>query len=773
MSNSESEADLQTAAEHRYLSYALSVITSRALPDVRDGLKPVQRRILFAMFQNLRLTANAKPRKSAQIVGEVIGKYHPHGDSAAYEAMVRMAQDFSLRYPLVNGQGNFGSLDGDSAAAYRYTEAKLTSIAEKILEDLGAETVDWRTNYDATNEEPVVLPSRLPQLLVNGSTGIAVGMATNIPPHNLTEVCDALVGLIDKPSSEVKDLLKSIKGPDFPTGGELLSSRKELLAVYESGHGPVKLRGTYKLEKAPRGKTQIIIKNIPYSVNKATLIEQIAGLIIDRKLTLLTDVRDESTTDVRIVLELKADADAEAAMAYLFKHCDLQVNFHVNLTCLMPDGESEAGQPGRVSLLQLCRSFLDFRLEVVTRRLSFEQRKLKERLHILNAFLAIYVDLDKAIRIIRSAESKADANTKLGKAFKLDEVQANAILEIRLYQLAKLEIGKIREEHGVKTKRLKEVDRLLRSEKLRWKLVRSELLDLQKEHGDRRRTEVSVSGKEDLAYDPEAYVLHEEATVLLTQDGWIRRVRELKEGAKPRLREGDSLLVTHDGSTRDRIAFFSTLGVLYVVSVADIPATTGYGEPVQSLFRFKDGERILHSLLVREGVVSELPKPTTAQKKMQTELFDRGEVIELAQESRPMLVASARGYGFRSSPDLTITTRTGRKFAKVAAGDELVVCEEVEGREVICLASGGKGLRFPLKDVAELSGVGRGVILMRVEPKEKLLGALTVSVSSKLVLDMGGGKTRPSSASDFPKIKRGGKGNKVVKRGTAAGLRRR
>jgi len=773
MSNSTSEADLQTAAEHRYLSYALSVITSRALPDVRDGLKPVQRRILFAMFRNLRLAASAKPRKSAQIVGEVIGKYHPHGDTAAYDAMVRMAQDFSLRYPLVDGQGNFGSLDGDSAAAYRYTEAKLTSIAEEILEDLGSDTVDWRTNYDATNEEPVVLPSRLPQLLINGSTGIAVGMATNIPPHNLSEVCDALVCLIDKRSSKVQDLLKFIKGPDFPTGGELLSSRKELREVYESGHGPIRLRGTYKLEKAPRGRTQIVIKTIPYSVNKATLIEQIAGLIMDRKLTLLTDVRDESTTDVRIVLELKSDAEPEAAMAYLFKHSDLQVNFHVNLTCLMPDGESEAGQPGRVSLLQLCRSFLDFRLEVVTRRLRFEQQKLKERLHILKAFLAIYKDLDKAIRLIRSAESKADANAKLCKAFKLDEVQADAILEIRLYQLAKLEIGKIRKEHAEKNKRLKEVEALLRSEKQRWRLVRGELVELKKTHGDTRRTEVSVSGKEDLAYDPEAYVVHEEATVLLTQDGWIRRVRELKEGAKPRLREGDSLAVTHEGSTRDRIAFFSTLGVLYVVGVADIPATTGYGEPVQSLFRFKDGERILHSLLVREGLSGEVPKPTAAQKKKQAELFERGEVIELAHESRPMLVASARGYGFRTAPDLTTTTRTGRKFAKVATGDELVVCDEVVGSEVVCLASGGKGLRFALKDVAELSGVGRGVILMRVDAKEKLLGALTVTASTKLLLDMGGDKTRPAAVSDFPKIKRGGKGNKVVKRGKALGLQRR
>jgi DNA gyrase subunit A len=772
MSNSATDTDLRAAAEQRYLSYALSVITSRALPDVRDGLKPVQRRILFAMYRNLHLAAGSKPRKSAQIVGEVIGKYHPHGDTAAYDAMVRMAQDFSLRYPLVNGQGNFGSLDGDSPAAYRYTEAKLTSIAEEVLQDLGSDSVDWRANYDATNEEPVVLPSRLPQLLINGSTGIAVGMATNIPPHNLTEVCDALIAMIDQPKVEVKDLLKHIKGPDFPTGGELLSSRAELRAIYESGHGPLKLRGTWKLEKAPRGKRHIIVQEIPYAVNKATLIEQIAALIIDRRLPLLTDVRDESTSEVRIVLELKSDADPEATMAFLFKHSDLQVNFHVNLTCLSPVGNSAAGQPSRVSLLELCRSFLDFRLEVVTRRLTFEKMKLRERLHILNGFIAIYDDIDLAIRIIRKAESRPDANKKLCKAFKLDEIQADAILEIRLYQLAKLEIDKIREEHAEKTKHLKEVERLLKSTKARWGLIRKEMLRLCDDHGDNRRTGVSVSGRDDLAYDPDAYVVDEEATVLITKDGWIRRVRELKEGAKPRVREGDALWATHVGSTKDRLAFFSTQGVLYVTPVADLPATTGYGEPVQSLFRFKDREKILYSMLVQEGA-PDLPEPTAKEKKRQAELFDRAEVIELEEEARPMLVASARGFGFRAAPELSTTTRTGRRFARVAAGDQLVVISEVAGDEVVCLASGGKGLRFPLGDVAELAGVGRGVILMRVDPNETLVGAVTADQTEKLIIEIEGGNPRQAAVTDFPAIKRGGKGNKVVKRGKPSGLQAR
>jgi DNA gyrase subunit A len=330
------QTDLGAAAEERYLSYALSVITSRALPDVRDGLKPVQRRILFAMFQNLRLGAGAKPRKSAQIVGEVIGKYHPHGDVAAYDAMVRMAQDFSLRYPLVHGEGNFGSLDGDSPAAYRYTEARLTAIAEEMLAELEAATVDWRPTYDATYEEPVVLPSRLPQLLMNGSTGIAVGMATNVPPHNLKEIADALVALVDDPELEVKDLLKHVKGPDFRPVGRSSRPEPSCGALTRAVRAQLRIRGEYKLEKLPRGREQIVVTSIPYAVNKATLIEQIAALINERKLPQIADVRDESTTDVRIVLELRPDASADAAMAYVFKHTDLQVSFYMNLTVLRP-----------------------------------------------------------------------------------------------------------------------------------------------------------------------------------------------------------------------------------------------------------------------------------------------------------------------------------------------------------------------------------------------------------------------------------------------------
>ena len=773
-------ADLRSAAEQRYLSYALSVITARALPDARDGLKPVQRRILYAMFQNLRLVATAKARKSAQIVGEVIGKYHPHGDTAAYDAMVRMAQDFSLRYPLVHGEGNFGSLDGDGAAAYRYTEARLTAIAEEMLADLGSDTVDWRANYDATLDEPIVLPSRIPQLLMNGSTGIAVGMATNIPPHNLGEICEALTALIDDPALEVKDLLKYIKGPDFPTGGELLSSKADLRTAYETGQGALGLRGQFKVEDLPRGKRQVVVTSIPYTVNKSTLIEQIAAQILERKLPQVIDVRDESTTDVRIVLELKSDAEPEVAMAFLFKHTDLQINFNVNLTCLTPTANPSAGQPGRVSLKDLCRQFLDFRMDVVTRRLEFEKRKLLARLHILDGFIAIYDNLDEAIRIIRKSDGRADAAQKLMARFGLDQEQVDAILELRLYQLARLEIDKIRAEREEKLKRLAEVERLLKKVSERWKLIRGEIGEIKTKFGDKRRTVASASGREDLAYDPDAYIVHEEATVLLSRDGWLRRVRELKDPSSARLREGDALFAVHEGTTRDRIALFSTKGVLYVLPVTDVPATTGYGEPVQSLFKFGDGERVLTSMLLSAGPIGEEKEPEKpaepgkGKRAGQGDLFSgggKGEVIELIEEARPLLVVSAGGYGFRAAPELSVTTRAGRRFARVADGDELIAVTSPDGPEVLCLARSGKGLRFPIGEATELSGVGRGVILMKLDDKDRVVGAIVPPAKTKLFVQIEGAGERAVARDDFPKGHRAGKGHKVVKRGTPGGLR--
>src|SRR5262244_487733 len=593
------EADLSEAAEERYLSYALSVITSRALPDVRDGLKPVQRRILYAMYQNLRLTAGARPRKSAAVVGEVLGKYHPHGDQAAYEAMVRMAQPFSLRYPLVHGEGNFGSLDGDSAAAMRYTEAKLAPLTDELFRDLRGQTVPFRPNYDATIDEPVVLPAAIPQLLLNGSSGIAVGMATNIPPHNFSEVINALVAMVDDPDIPTANLLKYIKGPDFPTGGELLTSKRELREIYESGQGAVKLRGEWQVESLPRGKRQVVITSLPYTVNKAQLVEKIAELVGGRKIPQVVDVRDESTDEVRIVLELKSDASDELAMAYLCKHTSLQTSFPVNLTCLVPTANPLVGQPAKLTLRDLCRHFLDFRLAVVTKRLEHELGELEARLHILAGLALIANSLDQVIRIIRNAASRKEARAQLMARFRLDEDQAEAILEIRLYQLARLEVEKIQNEQTEKEKRAKELRSLLGNEKRRWAVIREELLELGKRYGDKRRT--ALRSGEELTYDPEAYIVHEEATVVLSRDGWIKRVRELKDPTSTRLREGDAIRAILNGTTRDRLVLFTTRGVVYVLRVADVPATTGYGEPVQSLLKFGDGERVAAARVVRDA----------------------------------------------------------------------------------------------------------------------------------------------------------------------------
>ncbi len=486
---------LREELESRFLSYALSTIVSRALPDVRDGLKPVHRRVLYSMNQ-LKLSNEGRFRKSAVVVGDVIGKYHPHGDQASYETMVRLAQDFSLRYPLVEGQGNFGNIDGDPAAAMRYTEAKLSEIAGELLTDLKKETVDFVPTYDDTSLEPALLPARFPNLLVNGSSGIAVGIATNIPPHNLTEVIDALVALIDKPDLELKDILKYIKGPDFPTGGYLLASKKELKDVYESGRGPLKIRGDWSVEKLSRGKWNLIISAIPYSVNKTSLIEKIADLIITKKLPALVDVRDESTEDIRIVLEPKSQTvDPAKVMIFLFKHTDLQTNFAVNLTALTP-----SSKPLRHSLLQMLKSFLGFRYHTIEKKLVYELGVIEERLHILVALAKVYSKLDEAIKIIRSSKTRDEARTGLMNRFKLDEVQANAILDLRLSALVGLEISKIRKEKAEKEAERELIKSILSSEKKLWKLTRKELIEIRDKYGDKRLTKVSSSAKDELEY---------------------------------------------------------------------------------------------------------------------------------------------------------------------------------------------------------------------------------------------------------------------------------
>ncbi|MDX2021930.1 MAG: DNA topoisomerase (ATP-hydrolyzing), partial [Deltaproteobacteria bacterium] len=641
------DTSLADEARRRYLNYAVSVITSRALPDVRDGLKPVQRRILFAMFNNLHLYPDARFRKCAAIVGEVLGKYHPHGDTSSYEALVRMAQDFSLRYRLVDGHGNFGSLDGDAPAAMRYTEARLAPMAMEVLEELRQGTVDYRPNYDGSLEEPMVLPSRVPQLLANGCTGIAVGMATNIPPHNMVELCAAAIALANDRNLETKDLLKFIKGPDFPTGGLVTNSRSELREIYETGQGPIRLRGEWELETPKGGKPQIVITSIPYNVTKSTLVEKIAEVIINKKLAMLTDVRDESTADVRVVLEIKPGSDPALVMAYLYKHTPMELSFHVNMTCLVPTQNREICGPMRLNLRGILEEFLNFREEVVTKRFEFELAALEKRIHLLEGFRVVFDVLDEAIQIIRKSDGKQDAAGKLMKRFPLDDDQTEAILELKLYKLAKLEIKLILEELRDKQVKATEIRTILRDKKRLWRVIREELEAVSKQYNEKRRTRIGGPGSEDVEFSADAFIADEEVTVVLTRDGWLKRVRELKDPSSTRVREGDAVLSVLRMSTKEPMAIFSNAGSCYVMRAVDVPASTGYGEPIQKLFNFRDGERVVGALNVSDKAI----KPGTFA-----------------------LAMSRGGFGLRFSldPHRELSTRSGRKFAKLADGDDIV-----------------------------------------------------------------------------------------------------
>jgi DNA gyrase subunit A len=737
------DTSLAEEAQRRYLNYAVSVITSRALPDVRDGLKPVQRRILYSMYSLLHLYPDARYRKSAAIVGDVMGKLHPHGDVAIYDAMVRLAQPFSLRYPLVDGHGNFGSIDGDAPAAQRYTEARLTALATELLSEIKQGTVDFRPNYDGSTEEPIVLPARFPHLLVSGCAGIAVGMATNIPPHHLGEVCDAALALIDNDKLESKDLLKYIKGPDFPTGGQILNSKKELREIYETGQGPVRVRAEWTTEETRKGAPQIVITSIPFNVSKGTLVERIAEVIIGKKLPMLTDVRDESTTDVRIVLELKPGADAALVMSYLFKHTPLELSFHVNMTCLVPTENREVAGPLKLGLKSILQEFLDFREEVVTRRFQFELAELRRRIHILDGFRIIFDVLDEAIRIIRKSDGKADAAAKLSKRFRLDDLQTDAILELKLYKLARLEIQAILDELKEKRARAKEIEGILKDKRKLWKVIRSELEEIGKRFADKRRTKIGGGGGgEEVEFDAEAFILDEEVTVILSRDGWLKRVREIKDISATRLREGDAVLAAVRGSTKQPVAIFSNLGSCYVMRIHDVPASTGYGEPVQKLFNFRDGERVVAALLVAPTAQ---PAGTRA------------------------ISVTRRGYGFRFNldPHRELSTRSGRRYARVAEGDEVVGVLPAGEKDILCVVTTkAHALVCRAEEAPELANPGRGVTMIKVAEDDAVVGFGLGGLKDNdvIIAETESGKKLPVGPGRYKVTSRGGRGHQLAKR---------
>ena len=742
---------LHEAAQSRYLNYALSVITSRALPDVRDGLKPVQRRILYTMWQQ-NLTADAKHRKCAKVVGDVMGNYHPHGDAALYETLVRMAQPFSLRYPLVDGSGNFGSLDGDSAAAMRYTECRLARISDEILTEIEQTTVHFRPNYDGTRTEPVVLPSRIPNLLVNGATGIAVGMATNIPPHNLTEVCTALIKLLDNPDLTSAQLCRYVKAPDFPTGGQILNASEELKEIYKTGSGAIRLRGTWEEGPVTRAGKTIYITSITYTVNKSVLVERIAEVALSRKLPPLVDVRDLSTEDVRIALELKKDSDEKMVMAYLYKHTPLQTSFIVNLTCLVPtEGNPEIGRPERLDLHQMLWHFLHFRLDVVTKRLEHELAALRKRVHVLEGFEKVFDALDEILKIVRKSDGKQDAAQQIMKRFGLDAEQTDAILELKIYRLARLEILIIRKELEEKRRRTRQIVALLKDEPGRWGVVRVEIEEMQKKYGDARRSTLSSDAGE-AEYTAEDFIIEEDNVVIVSRDGWVKRQKEVKDVASTRVREGDAVMAVLSGSTRAAIVFFSNFGVAYTARIADVPASTGYGEPIQRFFKLRDREKIV-------GVLSLDPRVAGAIRPKK-----EGDVPPVHA-----VAVSSDGYSLRFSLESFVepSTRSGRRYARVAEPTEIVGVARITGDETLIAATrDARALLCSVDEVNFLSGPGRGVILIKLGGEDRVLGFIASTGDRDLLtVETTRGAEQTISSTKYEITGRGGKGRELLQRG--------
>ncbi len=778
LENGYTPVPLRLAAQSRYLNYSLSVITSRALPDVRDGLKPVQRRILYTT-RRLGLDHNAKHRKSAKVVGDTMSNFHPHGDSSIYDALVRMAQPFSLRMPLIDGSGNFGSIDPDPAAAMRYTECRRSRIGGELLRDLSTRTVPFRANYDGTDEEPVVLPSRIPNLLLNGATGIAVGMATNIPPHNLKELCRALIKLLNDPEIKPYQLFgeKVVQGPDFPTGGQVINTKSELREIYKTGQGAIKLRGKSKLVGGNKKTGRVLqITEIPYSVNKASLVERISELVYSGKLPLVTEVRDVSTDDIRIDLILKKGADEKKVLAFLYKNSQFQINFNMNLTCLVPTENPNVGRPERLGLKEALWYFLQFRLDVVTRRLENELNVLNRRIHILRGFVTIFDALDEIIRIIRKSDGKADAAAKIMKRFPvtkgrgkntgLDAEQTEAILELKLYRIARLEINLVLEELKKKEKRARAIRALLKEDTTntkssgRWKIVRGEIEEIVSDYcklpESKRRTTIEAAGRE-IEISAEDFIVAEDCHVLITRDGWVKRQKNIADPSKSRLRQGDSILALVAGSTRNSIGFFSSKGVCYTARMIDIPASTGFGEPIQKLFKLKDGERIVSALSFDPRVIGNV--------------FADPKEPDYCPDIHG-LAASSNGYALRFGLETLVepSTRSGRRYARASVGAEIIGVYAIDSNEtILAISHECRAMICPSEDINYLSGVGKGVMLIKLSKTDQLIGFKpSTGDRDLLTVETNRGAKKTISTAKYRTTSRGGKGNEIQKNGKIA-----
>jgi DNA gyrase subunit A len=756
MAESIQSVQLSRETRIRYLRYAVAVMRGRALPDARDGLKPVQRRILYTMYHDLHLHFDAQPRKCAKIVGDVMGNYHPHGDSAIYDALVRLAQDWVMRVPLVHGQGNFGSVDGDPPAAYRYTEAKLAAVADLLLAELDrtalAETdprpgpIRLTPNFEGTRDEPTLLPAQFPNLLVNGASGIAVGLATNIPPHNLGEVIRACVLLIDQPQASLAELMQKIKGPDFPLGGKIISDKATLRKIYEEGQGSIKIQGEWKLEEQGR-KQFIVITSIPYGVDKGALEREMGAIIEDKKLPQVLSLTNEMNErdGLRISMEIKAGTDPNVVMAYFFKHTALQQNFAYNMTCLVPD-ELGVLRPQRLGLRELLRVFLDFRLATVRRRFEYDLEQLRRRIHLLEGFKIVFNALDQAIKLIREASGKAEAGDKLMQTFGLDDVQVEAILEAQLYKLAKLEIQKILDELRDKQAQAEQIEAILASEAKLWGIIKAELQEIEKKYSDRRRTRIA-SDEDVPQFDESAYIQRENTNVVLTRQGWVKRVGRLSSVESTRVREGDEVQAVVPGSTLDHAIFFADDGTAYTARMHDIPASSGHGVPLSKLFKLSDQVRMV-------AVVGTDPRFVPATS---------------GQDGPLVVVVTAGGFAVRLPLALFAeeSTKSGRRYVKLAESDKVVFVDlaGADASGLLLASSGGRVLHVRLDDIPAVAGPAKGVVAIQLADDETCLGAALVrGPNDGLTVETSSGKLLHLTAQQHPPVSRGNKGTEVVKR---------
>ena len=748
--------DVMEEMKKSYMDYAMSVIVSRALPDVRDGLKPVHRRILYAMNE-LNFTHEKQHRKSARIVGEVMGKYHPHGDSSIYGAMVRFAQDFSMRYPLVDGHGNFGSIDGDGAAAMRYTEARMTRLAGELLKDIEKETVDFSPNFDETEKEPNVLPSRFPNLLANGSNGIAVGMATSIPPHNISEIIDGIVKLIDDPETDIYDLMETIKGPDFPTGAEIMGI-EGIKRAYKTGRGRVILRSKAEIEEMKNGKSRIIVTEIPYQVNKSKMIEGIAELVKNKRLEGITDLRDESNRNgIRVVIELRKDVNANIMLNQLYKNSQLQVTYSIIMLAL------HDGEPKIMNLKQMLVAYLDHQLVVERRRVQFDLRKAKDRAHILEGLRIAIDNIDEIIKIIRSSYN--DAELKLMERFGLSEIQAKAIVDMRLRRLQGLEREKIENEYQELLRLISYLLSLLEDEKLLMNIIKEDLLRIKKQYGDERRTEISISPDE---IDYEDLIEEDEVIITLTHAGYIKRVStgeyvSQKRGGRGKTglstREEDFIKQIFTTSTHDYLLFFTNHGKVYRMKAYMIPdgSRISKGTAIVNLLPLESDEKInavvpiknfddgFLTLCTKHGVIKKttLDQFDTNRKTglIAINLKDEDELISVRRTtgSDELIIVTHKGKAIRFHEDDVRAmgrTATGVRGIQLTGQDYVITMEVVqEHNKLLVVSENGYGKRTPMKEYRQQTRGGKGIITYNLNSKTgSLVGALVVGDTDDLMI---------------------------------------